>query len=363
MAKSQTKVSDGDSHRCRLQAPGWNETTRRSLEHLITRGANQRLPVVFDFDNTLVCGDIGEATLAMLARSGVLSPRTVPTHLCPPFRLPGQRLVRMDSCADVTQYYEALLDPTIHGPTDQSPLANGYTWAVQVMEGLRLPEVVKATRDAFAWSDPRTPGQLEVTPGRTAYPVPFFYPEMVELVFELVRHRFDIWIVSASNVWTVRWMVLNALNPLLRKRGARAGLRADHVLGVSTLLSDRKGHLYKDAVLVRENEAYARMDLAALGEFRLTNQLQFPAPTYSGKIAAVFDAIGRNPYLTAGDSPGDLPMMAVSRHRLWIARAKKRSYQQAMTECVQRTGGVGWLVQPTVAELGKGFVSGDGQLR
>ena len=55
----------------RLEPRGWNPATRQRLETLIRVGAGRRLPVTFDFDNTLVCGDIGEATLALLVRSGL----------------------------------------------------------------------------------------------------------------------------------------------------------------------------------------------------------------------------------------------------------------------------------------------------
>jgi len=76
----------GDSGRgCRLEAPGWNEETRSALEVIINKGAGQRLPVVFDFDNTVICGDIGEATLAVLAQSGVLTPAKLGNTTSRPF--------------------------------------------------------------------------------------------------------------------------------------------------------------------------------------------------------------------------------------------------------------------------------------
>lgn len=339
-----------------LEAPGWMPQTRNALERLIRRGAGKHLPVVFDFDNTIVCGDIGEATLAILVRSGVVTPARVPATLCPPFRVPGGRRVTLESCADLTEYYEAFLALTAHGNADPTPLANGYVWAVEVMEGLRPLDVVRATKTAFAVSEPGQRRLIEVTPGRTAYPAPFFYPEMVELLAGLLRHRFDVWIISASNVWSVRWMVLHALNPQLLACGLRAGVRADHVVGVSTLLADRRGHLYKDAVLVRDDAAYAALEGEALSAYRLTSRLEFPAPTYSGKVARVWDLIGQRPHLCAGDSPGDHAMMAFSQHRLWIARLEKSAYQQATEKLIRRTGQAGWIVQPTRTGDAPGFL-------
>ena len=358
LKRRAAKRRDGRGGGCRLEAPGWNRTTRRGLEDIINKGAGQNLPVVFDFDNTIICGDIGEATLAVLARSGALTPERLAGSLSPPFRVPGKGWQELASCTDVTEYYEALLAPTAHERRDPTPLANGYAWAVEIMENLRPLDIVKATRTAFEWPQPTKPAFIEVTPGKTAMPVPFFYPEAVELIGELVRLRFEVWIISASNVWSVRWMVLHALNPLLCERGLKAGLAADHVVGVSTLLADRQGRLYKDTLLVREDDQYAAMAEKALTGLRLTSRLQFPVPTYSGKVAVVFDALGCNPYLSVGDSPGDHPMLAVSQHRLWIARLEKAAYQRATRDLIRRTGRDGWFIQQVLTRRSPGFVSG-----
>jgi hypothetical protein len=341
---------------CRLQPRGWNRQTRLRLEELIRRGARRRLPVVFDFDNTIIAGDISEATLAVLAKTDVVRAARLPATLSPAFRPVGKARVTLESCADITEYYEAFLAPSAHGEADPNPLSNGYVWAVEVMQGLRPLDAVNATRSAFEQASGSTPGFIEVTPGRSAFPVPFFYPEMIELLAELIRHEFDVWIVSAGNVWSLRWMVLHALNPRLRERGLKAGLLPDHVIGISTLLTDSAGRLYKDSLLVRENPSYAALDARALGRFRLTSRLNFPVPTYSGKVACVFDALGRNPYLCVGDSPGDHAMMAVSQHRLWIGRLDKPGYQRRVQEFAQKTGQSGWSFQATLTGSAPGFV-------
>jgi len=376
---------------CQLAAPGWNPNTRLALEKLIQAGAGQNLPVVLDFDNTIVCGDIGEATLAVLARDGRLTKSNIPKAFCPPFQPLGKAKVTLGNCFDVTEYYEALLAPTAHGANDPSPLANGYVWAVEIMEGLCPLEIVKAARTAFEFSvsasahphprpGPRNrnrnrsshtfdneddkkpycyskPRLIEVTPGKTAFPVPFFYEEIVELIAKLLRHRFDVWIVSASNIWSVRWMVSRALNPRLRQFGIENGLRPDHIIGISTLLADRRDRLYKDPGLIRENSGYAALDPKTLNGFRLTSRLHFPVPIYSGKVACVLDQIGRAPWLCVGDSPGDHSMMAFSRHRLWLARLEKPGYQQATVDLMKNVNDGKWLVQPILASNVPGFVS------
>ena len=346
----------------KLQEPGWTDEVRSRLERLIKQGAGRGLPVVFDFDNTIVCGDIGEATLAVLARSGRLPFEKFPASFFPPFRQASGALVTAQTSSDLAEYYEAFLAPTAHGTKDPTPLANGYALAAEVLEGLNPYQVVAATREAYESGRPGEVRMIEVTPGKTRYPAPYFYPEMVELLAKFLSHEFDVWIVSASNVWSVRWMLLHALPPLLRAHGVRRSIRPDHVVGISTLLSDADHRLYKDDLLVRELPAYARLEKLALERFRLTSRLQFPVPTYSGKIACILDQIGRQPYLGVGDSPGDLPMMKFSENRLWIARLEKPAYQRAAAHALIETGPSRWICQPALNKGHPGFVSAPRQI-
>ncbi len=302
---------------------------REELERLILAGAGKRLPVVFDFDNTLVCGDIGEATLAMLVRDGTLRLEQLPADLVPSFALRDGSIVSAGSVRDPTEYYEQLLDATVHGPDDPAPLSDGYVWAAEIMRELTLRQVIGATEKVWALSAEHRIIEIEVSPGGPAYPVPFIYPEMAELLAALMRHDFEIWIISASNVWSVRWVITRMLNPRLSALGAH-GISSDHVIGVSSLLSRPDGYLCKDAVLVRTDPGYAALEASAVAPYKLTRWLQFPVPTYSGKVAAIWDALGEAPYLGAGDSPGDLPMLSFCEHRLWIARVEKPANTAAM---------------------------------
>lgn len=347
---------------CHLELPGWTPAVRARLEKLIRKNAGKGLPVVFDFDNTIVCGDIGEATLAVLARSGMLRRKNIPATLRPPFRpAKGEPMLRVDS-AEITDYYEALLAPTAHGANDPSPLSNGYVWAVEIMEGLSPWEIIEATRTAFDLSRPYLVTLISSRPGGGSFPAPFFYDEIVELIALLKRHGFDVWIVSASNVWSVRWMVANGLNPRLRRWGISEGLEPEKVIGVSTLLSDRAHRLYKDSILVRENPDYARLLKNELKKFKLTSRLQFPPPIYSGKVACILDSIGCRPWLCVGDSPGDHAMAAFSEHRLWLARLEKPGYQRTTLNLLKRCQGERWMIQPLVASDGSGFVRDPGAL-
>jgi hypothetical protein len=331
--------------KCSLIGPGWNTKARKSLEQLIERGAGKGLPVVFDFDNTIVSGDLSEAMLAVLAVQGRLTPDTICKSLCPPIVVPGKSHIKMEKCSDIMEYYEALLRLTIHGDADPAPMSNGYVWATEALEGLTIAEAVAATATAFRLGQGLEPKHIEVTPGGIKYPAPRFHAEMVELIAQLVRFEYDVWVVSATNVWSVRWVVIHELNPLLRMQGVRNGLRPDRVIGLATLLTDRKGIFYKDSILVRENPDYAVLKGGMMKSLRFSRIVQYPAPVYSGKVACILDAVGRNPYLCAGDSPGDHAMMLISRHRLWIDRIEKPEAQKPTRALIRRTGNARWIVQ------------------
>jgi hypothetical protein len=349
----------GSRERARDALPpggGWSPSVRRRLNQLIRDGSGRGLAVAFDFDNTLVCGDVGEATLAVLVRERQLRPARMPEALSPAFRTPAGRRIAPSSPPDPTAYYEALLAPTVHGPKDPTPLATGYVWAVEVMNTLRAQDVIRATAEAYGTGQIGSVKAIEVTPGRTAYPSPFFYPEMVDLIAALLRHGFAPWIVSASNVWSVRWMVQEALNPLLRERGARRGIPPEQIVGVSVLLRDGRGALHKDVCLVRQDPGYARLDAATLKRFRLTRWLQFPVPTYSGKVGFLWDVLGGPPELAVGDSPGDHAMLTFARHRLWMARLDKPDYQASTAGLKRRTDPERWMVQPVLGRHEPGLI-------
>ena len=151
-------------------------------------------------------------------------------------------------------------------------------------------------------------------------------------------------------------MIAHVLNPMLREFGLAEGVRADHIIGVTTLLADSNDNLYKDTVLVRENLGYARLEEPNLRAFHLTSRLEFPVPVYAGKVACLLDALPRAPYLCVGDAPGDHRMLAYSENRLWIARLDKPDFQKATLALMRSTGGDRWMIQGTRTKEPAGFV-------
>jgi phosphoserine phosphatase len=328
----------------RLTDPAWEPEVRDALQQLIAEHAGSGQAVVFDFDNTLVRGDVTEAAQAWMVKNGRLKLRKVPAESCPEFVNSAGRRIDPARIGNAAGYYEELLDFTTHGAADPHPCGTGYMWAVEALAGMRLSAVLEATKAVYEAGLADPSHLLRAGPGGRLYPVPVFRPEMVELVACLIGHGLVPWVVSASNVWSVRWMVTHALNPLLRARGVEPGVAAERVIGLTVLLRDKRKRHYKDAVLVRADAAYAAMEPEAVKPYRLTTRLQLPVPVYSGKVAAVWDALGGRPLLAAGDSPGDHAMLAFARHRLWIDRGQAPAVRDATAELMRKTGGESWLV-------------------
>lgn len=320
----------------------WSPSAAEAIDRVL-KEARQGDCAVFDFDNTVICGDIGEATLAVLVRDGILRPQAA---LCPAFKTTDGRVVQVENPVDLISYYEALLDPTIHGSEDPTPLSNAYAWAVQIMGGLSVNDVVNATERAFGLSAPDRLVPIKVQAGLSPFPAPFLYPGSVELIAALLRRDISVWVVSASNAWSVRWMVQSVLNRRLESLGVPRGIPNSQVIGLSCLLTDSSGQLYKDSVLSRRSSGYECLEPQAISGFQLTTMLEFPVPTYSGKVARIIDHIGKTPLLAAGDSPGDLPMLAFSRHRVWIQRPNKPVFENALHAARGRTAEGDWIVQP-----------------
>ncbi|TAL37485.1 MAG: hypothetical protein EPN93_05710 [Spirochaetes bacterium] len=345
----------------KLLEPGWTPRARDALERLIEKGAGKNLPVTFDFDNTIACGDIGEATLALLTKNGTIRKDEIPPVLAPDFLAAGGKKISLRESADITVYYEELLGATAQDGDDPAPLSSGYLWAVEIMQGLTVLDVVRATAAVHAMSESMAEKYIEVTPGVSAYPVPFIFPEMMELLAALLDRGYDAWIVSASNAWTIRWMAHNVINPGLARRDCARRIEPDRVIGVSTLMRDREGRLRKDRLLVRGDRRYAAMEEERLAGLAITSKACLPASIYSGKVTNIMDVIGARPYLAAGDSPGDLPMLAYAENRLWLARLEKPEYQRELAATAARSGGP-WMVQPVLCKKAPGFVRDAGML-
>ncbi len=339
-----------------LKEPGWTDHARSKLEKLIEQGSGQKLPVVMDLDNTILCRDIGVATFAILEKEGKLL-KQIPSSLAPDF-LKENEQISLANSKKLSEYYEHLLDATAHHTQDIAKEMVAYSWLVQVMEGLTPQEVVEATMKAYA--DGVAAQELaspEIGDRHVDSISPFFYPEIAELIGHLLDHEYEIWVISSSNVWSVRWMLIKALNDELQQRGFSQTFQPNNVVGISTLLLGSDKRMHKDDYLVRENKDYANLEPDILSKFTLTALLAPYAAGSYGKVAHIFKWIGGSPYLALGDSFGDVPMLKYAQNKLWMAKLEEPKLQEYIAPLATAHGFESrWIIQPLLHKQSPGLI-------
>jgi phosphoserine phosphatase len=157
-----------------------------------------------------------------------------------------------------------------------------------------------------------------------------FYPEMIDLIGTLKLYGYEVNIVSASNVWSVRWLVINYLNPLLQDEyGDNIVISPQDVYGMNTLINDNTTQrLYKDEQLLH-SQNYRNLNSFEIEKYTLTSLINYPATSYYGKAATILKNISLDKiFLVAGDSPNDFAMQRLAENVLWIARLNKPEYQR-----------------------------------
>ena len=128
----------------------WNPEVKTRLEKLITANAGQGKICVFDFDNTTICRDIGEATMAALNEVGLLTKDKHYKCVNPAsFMLDGKKIT-MGTAANLLAYYEDFLSATKHHELESTPYENGYGWVVQIMAPMSPADWLPLTEKAFA---------------------------------------------------------------------------------------------------------------------------------------------------------------------------------------------------------------------
>jgi len=159
-----------------------------------------------------------------------------------------------------------------------------YEYAVTVMRGLHLKEVYRAAYEVF------DPGSVTIDiPGNIRVPKPAVVPKLQALIMWLHRHKFEVYVVTATNQWAAEVVAADYF-----------GIPADHVIGVKTKLEDG----------------------------RLTDKVCRPAPIGDGKSEAWRARFKeQKPLIGAGDSKGDhalLNLVEASGLVLWTGSLADR---------------------------------------
>jgi len=238
-----TSAAEADSAK---QLPRDWEESLQLIDNLPARSSDPPRTAVFDLDNTLLIHDVGDAVFTLLRRRSLEG--GLPGISCP-LPLSGAQYQRMRK---------------------SERRREAYCLAVTAMAGLEPATVVAATREVMNW-----PGKWLEADG-VRVPVPRADPLMLRLLDRLRSMKFAIYVISASNHFSVRTTVSEYL-----------GLPPQRAWGILPI------------AVTGEN-----------GSPVLTDKLVDPVPYGHGKPELFHRELGDRPILVgAGDSISDIPIL------------------------------------------------------
>lgn len=340
-----------------LDPTGWTASVYKELSQTIADSAGQNKIVVFDFDNTTQARDIGEAVLAHVQQTGAIDAASMSPALFPPFT--SSEGTPMAISQGVSEYYEAVLDSA--GDADPFREYSSLPMPASAFYGRTVADFLAQTAavyDGGAGAKDLTSQDESKILGAGR---PFIYPQMADLYGNLRANGYDVWVVSAGVAWAVRWMVQNALNPMIvEKYGPDAALPLDHVVAITTLMKDRgSGRLVSDYQLTHQTPDQDYIDLkpARMAQLEVLAIPDGLASWRGGKAGAIDNIISRGElFMVAGDSMGDVEMLSRAPNRLVIARMNKPDLAEGFAREIDKAPDANWMLQPTINSAPVGFL-------
>jgi phosphoserine phosphatase len=343
----------------------WYGENRQRLDEFIARrgkgspGYRAARPKVatFDWDNTLMRNDIGDATVFHALRTDqVLQPPRRDWHLVNPYltpagvaalsaacdaaAAPGQPLPTAQNAACATEIVTVYLDGrTTSGQqafagADRRRIEPAYAFGVQLLGGHSAAEAKKLAAQAIAEGLAAPEGRT-LTVGKRAGLLGWLrlYEQQRDLVATLRANGFDVYVVSASP------------QPVVEVAAERLGFPADHTIGVR--LVERDGRYTYDLkgcgdVPDGRNTAGGNIGNGVItyidGKRCFINQEIFGV---KGRAAFERAPADRRPLLAAGDADTDVTMLRDAALRLVI----NRNHSELMCRAYHNADG-GWLINP-----------------
>ena len=228
----------------------WLDRNRARIDAMLDQLHGQKRVAVFDWDNTMMRNDIGDATFFyMLRHDLILQPPNrdwsqTSAHLTPAARAelamcdkagePGKPLKTSENapCADILlRVYDenkTLTDKPAFDE-DTKTIHYAYAWGAQLQAG-HTREEMRAIATRVYEENAAAPIDATQTVG-TRKDLPAWvriYEPMHDLQDALRGSGFEVWVVSAS------------AQPLVEVVASRVGVDASHAVGIRTMLADGK---------------------------------------------------------------------------------------------------------------------------
>ncbi len=308
--------------------------------------------VLFDWDNTILKGDIGDAiTFHLVSRDLVLQPpdqdwRRTSAYLtadavagltaaCGTDVPAGQPLPTSTNlaCADeiLSIYIDGTTsdgDPAFAGH-DYRRMEPAYAWTAQLLAGYTHAEVQQMTRDAAEPQLEAEIGTTQVVGTRTVNAWLRIYGQSTELIKAARSRGYDVWVVSASP------------DDVVRAVAPRAGIDPGRVVGIRSLTDDDGELTYAFEGCGPVPDGEQSLISYIEGKRCWINKVIFGDDT----AAAIERRLDPRQVLAAGDSVTDIDFMRDSVYKLAINRNKAELMCHAY-----RNEGDSWRVNPMFIE-------------
>ena len=286
----------------------WPAPAAIQLNEMIAANANKGNYAVFDMDNTSYRYDLEESLLPFMENKGLITRDSLdPSLKLMPFKDTAEHKESLFS------YYYRLCE------VDDMVC---YPWVAQVFSGFTLKELKVQVDELMASGKPVPVSYFEGDAVKTSeVQPPKVFTGQAELYNKLMENGIEVYVMTAASEELVRMV---AADP---KYGYN--VKPENVIGVSTLLKDRKtGEL----TTARKQIAAGKYDQAANLGLELTPYLWTPATWMAGKHAAILTYIDewKKPVIVGGDTPTSDGYMlfhdvdvAKGGVHLWINRKDK----------------------------------------
>ncbi len=214
---------------------------------------------VFDFDNTCIINDVGDATLAFMARTDLFRDKNL-------------------LLGEFENYSKAIFE-NYHKLYDDGQIKEAYGFMARTLSGFSIDEISQLAEEVIK-SEGGNIRKVKVF-GRERSKGLKARKEIVELINFLKSNGVEIWIVSASS------------EILVRQAMKHFNIEAN-LIGVRNIITDGK----------------------------ITSELDIPLSMFGGKVDCIKKFIDKEkkPILGVGDSINDLPMLEYCEIKVVVNR-------------------------------------------
>lgn len=288
--------------RVSLRESGWDGNNRRKLESFIDQYAGQTAAAVFDWDNTVIKNDIGDAFFAHLLEHDLIKTPSDWAQTSEYLTLEAISALEKRSHAELGSIYfdsRTLSGAKAFKDFDATIMEPSYAWLTQLLAGYTEAEIKEIAVKVIDTQLSNHAGSTKSLAGREIPDYIRVYPQILELVDNFASNGIKVMVSSASP------------EIIVKAFAERIAIPADNVIGVRCACD-------KNGVLTSRIEGvmnYRRGKVIRLG--------------------------GINYAFAAGDSDGDTELLGgASVLRLVIDRLK--GYNIAKTAAENRDGK--WLL-------------------